>query len=97
MLAIAENKVLPVTRLKGVGPRIAEHLNKIDISNIEDVLFHLPSRYENRSHIVAIGALKSGQASVVEGVIDYVEVAFTRRGKSRRVMLCHMSDGTGSI
>jgi ATP-dependent DNA helicase RecG len=96
-LTTASQIKLPVTHLKGVGPRIAEHLNKININNIEDVLFHLPYRYEDRSRIVAIGALRSGQASVIEGIIDHAEVAFTRRGKSRRMLLCHVSDGTGSV
>jgi ATP-dependent DNA helicase RecG len=96
-LARAEYKKSPVTELKGVGPRIAEHLQKININSVEDVLFHLPYRYEDRSRIIAIGALRSGQAAVFDGVIDHVEVAFTRRGKSRRMLLCHMSDGTGHI
>jgi len=96
-LATVRHKNLPVTDLKGVGPRVAEHLKKININNVEDVLFHLPYRYEDRSRVVAIGALRPGQASVIEGVIDHAEVAFTRRGKSRRMLLCHISDGTGSI
>jgi len=96
-LATVRHKNLPVTDLKGVGPRVAEHLKKININNVEDVLFHLPYRYEDRSRVVSIGALRPGQASVIEGVIDHAEVAFTRRGKSRRMLLCHISDGTGSI
>jgi len=96
-LATASQKSLPLTHLKGVGPRIAEHLSKININNIEDVLFHLPYRYEDRSRVIAIGALRAGQASVIEGIIDHAEVAFTRRGKSRRMLLCSISDGTGSI
>ena len=93
----ARHKNIPITHLKGVGPRIAEHLKRININNIEDVLFHLPYRYEDRSRVATIGSLRSGQASVIEGEIDHAEVAFTRRGKSRRMLLCHMSDGTGSI
>jgi len=96
-LTTVRHKNLPVTDLKGVGPRVAEHLKKININNVEDVLFHLPYRYEDRSRVVAIGALRPGQASVIEGIIDHAEVAFTRRGKSRRMLLCHISDGTGSI
>ena len=96
-MVIAKHKNLPVTQLKGVGPRIAEHLQKINISNIEDVLFHLPYRYEDRTRVVCIGALRNGQAAVFEGVIDHVDIAFTRKGKSRRMLLCHISDGTGSI
>ena len=96
-MTTVRHKNLPITDLKGVGPRIAEHLSKININYVEDVLFHLPYRYEDRSRVVAIGALLSGQGSVIQGIIDHVEVAFTRRGKSRRMLLCHISDGTGSV
>ena len=38
MSASSSHTNIPVTQLKGVGPRIAEHLRKINIINIEDVL-----------------------------------------------------------
>lgn len=80
-----------------MGPRVAEHLKKIGIETIQDVLFHLPIRYEDRTRIVPIGGVRPGQAQVVEGELDHVEIAFTRKGKSRRMLVCHLSDGTGAI
>lgn len=86
-----------VLSLKGVGPRIAEKLFNLGIETLHDVLFHLPYRYEDRTRVVAIGSLRPGQSAVVEGIIDYTQIAFSRKGKSRRMLLCHLSDGTGAI
>jgi ATP-dependent DNA helicase RecG len=94
---VADQSLIPVLSLKGVGPRIADHLGKLGIESVQDVLFHLPFRYEDRTRIVPIGSLRSGRSAVIEGDIDYAEVAFSRRGKSRRMLLCHLNDGTGSI
>lgn len=87
----------PLTRLKGVGPRIAERLAALGIETVQDVLFHLPYRYEDRTRIVPMGTVRAGQAVVVEGLIEHSEVAFTRRGRSRRMLLCSIADGTGRL
>lgn len=84
-------------QLKGVGPRVVEKLAKIGLHSIQDVLFNLPYRYEDRSRIVPIGALRQGQSALIEGVINYADTGFTRSGKRRRMLLLHLSDGTGSI
>lgn len=84
-------------QLKGVGPRVVEKLAKIGLHSIQDVLFNLPYRYEDRSRIVPIGALRQGQSALIEGVINYTDTGFTRSGKRRRMLLLHLSDGTGSI
>lgn len=81
--------------LKGVGPAVAEKLKKLEIYNIQDVLFHLPMRYEDRTKITPLGSLQLGQQALVEGVIDHSEVRFGGRG--RRSLLCHLSDNTGAI
>ncbi|MDH5483978.1 MAG: ATP-dependent DNA helicase RecG [Gammaproteobacteria bacterium] len=88
---------ISVTRLKGVGPRIAEHLKKIGIETIQDVLFYLPRKYEDRTRVIPIGAIRQGQSVVVEARINHAEIAFSRSGKRRRMLLCHVSDGTGSL
>ncbi len=83
--------------LKGVGPKLVDRLSRLGLYTIQDVLFHLPYRYEDRTRIVPLGALRHGQSSLVEGEIDHAEVAFTRKGKRRRMLLVHLSDGTGSL
>lgn len=84
-----------VTVLKGVGPAVAEKLKKLEIYNIQDVLFHLPMRYEDRTKITPLGSLQLGQQALVEGVVDHSEVKFGGRG--RRSLLCYLSDNTGAI
>ena len=81
--------------LKGVGPAVAEKIKRLEIYNIQDVLFHLPMRYEDRTKITAIGSLQFGQQALIEGVIDHSEIKFAGRG--RRSLLCHLSDNTGAI
>ena len=84
-----------VQSLKGVGPAVAEKLKRLEIYNVQDVLFHLPMRYEDRTKLTALGSLQIGQQVLVEGVIDHSEIKFAGRG--RRSLLCYLSDDTGAI
>ncbi len=83
----------PVTALKGVGPALAEKLERLGWRTVQDVLFHLPFRYEDRTRITPIGALRPGQAAVVVATVEAADVAFRRR----RMLLCQVADGTGSL
>ena len=84
---------LPVQQLKGVGAKLAQKLAALNIHSVQDVLFHLPLRYQDRTHISAIGALRPGVDAVVEGVVQASGVAFGRR----RSLACKIQDGTGTI
>jgi ATP-dependent DNA helicase RecG len=84
---------LPVTVLKGVGPRMAGRLERLGIRTVQDVLFHLPLRYEDRTRVVPMGTLRPGDLAVVQGEVDLAEVRFGRR----RALLVRISDGTGSL
>ncbi len=86
--------------LKGVGPGVAARLEKLGIHRVQDLLFHLPLRYEDRTRVVPIGSLQHGQQVVIEGVIDHAEVRYggkRRAGRGGRSLLCHLADGTGSV
>lgn len=83
----------PVTRLRGVGDQVAARLQKLGIRTVQDVLFHLPLRYEDRTRITPIGQLRPGLAAVVEAEVELSEVAY----RGRRNLLCRISDGTGSL
>lgn len=88
-----------VQTLKGVGPSVAAKLEKLGIRTLQDILFHLPLRYEDRTRIAPIGSLKPGQHSVIEGTVEHSEVRFggRRKGRSNRTLYCYLSDGTGSV
>ena len=50
-----------VSTLKGIGPALATKLEKLGITTLQDLLFHLPLRYEDRTRVTAIGAAQTGQ------------------------------------
>src|SRR6186713_230083 len=83
----------PVSGLRGVGPALAEKLARLGVTQVQDLLFVLPSRYEDRTQISEIGSVRPGVRAVVEGEIQLTEVAYRRR----RQLLCRISDGTGSL
>lgn len=83
----------PLTRLPGIGPRLAERLARLGISRVEDLPFHLPLRYEDRTRVLRLGALAPGTRALVEGTITASEVV----GGRRRRLVCRISDGSGSL
>lgn len=83
----------PLTKLSGVGVRLEEKLNRIGIDKIQDLLFHLPNRYIDRTRLTPIGVLRQGQNAYIQGEIELTQVRFGKR----RSLLCRISDGTGAI
>jgi ATP-dependent DNA helicase RecG len=82
-----------VTSLRGVGPALAETLARLGLRTVQDLLFHLPLRYEDRTRVVPIGSLRPGDRAVVEGEVQLAEVVFRRR----RALLCRLADGSGFL
>lgn len=83
----------PVTRLKGVGEKVSVRLASLGLHTVQDVLFHLPSRYQDRTRVRKIGTLGLGEEALIELTVDASDVVYRRR----RSLLCKGSDGTGSI
>ncbi|MCH2189509.1 MAG: ATP-dependent DNA helicase RecG [Gammaproteobacteria bacterium] len=82
-----------VTKLSGVGPQLANKLEKLHVRNLGDVLFHLPLRYEDKTKVSPIGTLLPESSAVVIGQVELAQVVFGRR----RSLLVQLSDGTGSL
>ena len=82
-----------VACLPGAGPRLAEVLIRLGIRTIRELLFHLPSRYQDRTRLTALGALRLQQEVVVEGIIQTSQIHFGRR----RALLCRIADDTGVL
>ncbi len=82
-----------VTTLKGVGKQLAEKLAKINIHTLQDLLFHLPLRYMDRTRITPIAAVQPNHDVVIEGEVRGCDVVFGRR----RSLMCRVQDQTGLI
>ncbi|VTU09649.1 ATP-dependent DNA helicase RecG [Actinobacillus porcinus] len=84
---------VPLTSLSGVGAAMSEKLSRLGINNLQDLLFHLPTRYEDRTRITPIANVRPEQYSTIEGVVQTCEVAFGRRP----ILTVSLSDGTSKI
>jgi ATP-dependent DNA helicase RecG len=76
-----------------VGPRAASRLARLGLRSVQDVLFHLPLRYQDRTRITPIGLLRPGDQAVIEGVIELTQIQYAKR----RMLLSRVSDGSGSL
>ncbi len=83
----------PVTALRGVGESLAQKLNVLGVETVQDLLFLLPLRYEDRTRVVPLGELLPGQRVAVEGEVLLTDIAF----RGRRQMLCRIGDGSGVL
>ncbi|RJG12861.1 ATP-dependent DNA helicase RecG [Pseudomonas cavernicola] len=90
---MTELAAVSVTALKGVGAALAEKLARVGLETLQDVLFHLPLRYQDRTRIIPIGALRPGQDAVIEGVVAGADVLMGKR----RSLLVRLQDGSGTL
>ena len=79
--------------LKGAGPTLAVRLRALGIERVQDLLFHLPTRYEDRRHFVSLGQLNDGEDVLVRARVLQADVRFAGR-RSLRVLL---EDESGSL
>ena len=84
---------IPITELKGVGEKVAKKLAKLRIFNLQDLLFHLPSRYQDRTQIRAVASLQHGDEAVIEVSVDFSQIKYGRK----RMLVVQASDLTGTL
>jgi len=84
---------IPASSLKGVGPKLREKLERLGWQSVQDVLFHLPYRYQDRTRLQPIGSLRPGHEALIAGTVELADVVF----RGRRSLLCRISDGTGHL
>ena len=84
---------ISVDKLRGVGPQLSGKLQKLGLHSIQDLLFHLPLRYIDRTKITAIGGIQPLTEVVIEGEIKASDVVFGRR----RSLVCRIQDHSGTI
>ncbi len=83
----------PVQSLPRVGPKLAERLARLGIERVAELLLHVPARYQDRTRITPIAALRPGADAVVEGEIQLVDIVRRRR----TMLVCRLADPTGAL
>ncbi|QID16748.1 ATP-dependent DNA helicase RecG [Nitrogeniibacter mangrovi] len=83
----------PVRGWPGVGTQLAGRLAKLDIHGPQDLLLHLPLRYEDETRCVPIDALRGGEPMQVEGEVTDCEV----RLRGRRQLVAQIRDDSGAL
>ncbi len=86
----------PLQFLKGVGPRKAADLKRAGLVTVEDLLYRLPFRYEDRSRMQPIASLRPGQKAAVLGEVTSANLAVTRR-RGFKIFHAVVSDASGAI
>jgi ATP-dependent DNA helicase RecG len=86
----------PVQYAKEVGPRRAEQLRKFGIETVEDLLYHLPFRYEDRRRVREIGAVQIGEEASIAGELAQLSERTVGRGR-RRILEGVLRDTTGLL
>ncbi len=84
---------LPCRHLNGVGKSISERLARLGIHHVQDLLFHLPLRYQDRTRVYPIRDLLPGDHAVIEGEVE--SVSTPKVGRTR--LLCRLRDASGRL
>ena len=84
---------LPISSLKGVGEKLSNSLIKLGIRNLEDLLFHFPIDYLDRTKLEQIADLTPENDFVIRGKIEKVSQTFV----PRKMLLVKVKDNSGHI
>lgn len=84
---------IPLTTLKGVGDKVAQKLKKLGLESVQDAIFHLPLRYEDRTRIALIAQLRPGQSANLVVQVQHAEIKYGRK----RMLLVRARDESGTI
>ncbi|OEF29463.1 ATP-dependent DNA helicase RecG [Vibrio rumoiensis] len=84
---------VPLTSLSGVGAKVAEKLAKVSLHSVQDLLFHLPLRYEDRTRIYPIAKLHAGLFAAIQGQVMSCDTHFGRK----KMLTVKVSDGNGTL
>ena len=83
----------PISILTGIGAQTANRLQKLGLCVIQDLIFHLPLRYEDRTRVCRIGSLIPGMTALISGTVEFIDVL----PRGRKGLVCRIGDGTGFI
>ncbi len=92
-MSIGSLTEIKVDELKGVGPKLKEKLAKLEIENLQDLLFHLPLRYEDRTQVKPLIETQDGERALIRVTVQHSQIQFGKR----RSLICRAHDQTASI
>ena len=75
------------------GNTIKDKLARIGVAREQDLVLHLPLRYEDHTHLCPLGALVPGQAWQVEGTVVNTEIQY----RGRRQLVCLLAEGDAQL
>lgn len=84
---------IPAQYVKGVGPARAEQLARLGLHTVEDLFYHQPHRYEDRSHLATIASLRPGLKQTTQGVV----LALSEKRYGKHQFVAALSDDTGVL
>ena len=87
------SRKVPAEGWPGVGSQLAARLVRLDIRRPDDVLLHLPLRYEDETRLSAIAACREGAPALVEGEVVSCEVSL----RGRRQLIARVRDDSGTL
>jgi ATP-dependent DNA helicase RecG len=86
----------PIRFLKGIGPKRAEQLQAFGLRTVEDLLYHLPFRYEDRRLIRRVGDATLGQSESFVGRLGRLEKKYIPRRRAQ-MLVSSLVDDSGAI
>ncbi len=86
----------PIDQIARISPPYKKRLGRLKIQTLKDLLYHIPSRYHDFSHVVPIEKLELGEIATVQGTV--ADIQNTRTWKKRMVLTeAIVEDDTGTV
>ena len=84
---------LKLSEWPGVGAKLLERLAQLNIFSVEDLLFHLPYRYEDQTHFAHLDGRYMDQQVLIQGTVRHAKVTYGKR----RQLLCEIDTPSGLL
>ena len=96
MKPIANNLDAPIEKLKGVSVKIAKPLKKLGLNTARDLLWHIPTRYNDFSQITIISELRPDTVATIRARVESIENERAWRSRMT-ITTAYVSDGIGRV
>lgn len=94
-LTLPDLSNIPLSRLKGIGPKKESSLNSLDIFSVLDILTHFPRRYIDRTNEAKISALQVGEEGMI--LVEILNVYKQKTRNRRSLVTAKVTDQTGNV